>query len=269
VPAVVMAHGFAAQRASGLAEYAQRFADRGLAVLLFDYRHFGDSDGEPRDLVDHRRQQRDWTAAIEHARSIDGIDADAIGLWGSSYSGEHVVSAAARTSGVKAIVAQAPMLDVLRSTRVGPRYVLRASGHIAADYVAAMLGRPPHYISTVAEPSKFAALNQPGCEAGYRALIPEHSDWQNRCTARSLWTSLFFRPASQAARVRYPAMIVIAEHDQVIRARVIEAAAARIPDATVLRVPVDHFQIYQGEVFEAISHKQADFFVRHLIGSTH
>jgi hypothetical protein len=59
-------------------------------------------------------------------------------------------------------------------------------------------------------------------------------------------------------------MIVIAEHDQIIRARVIEAAAAKIPDATVLRLPVDHFEIYEGELFETISRQQADFFERHL-----
>ena len=136
VPAVVMAHGFAAQRAFGLERYAKRFAKRGLAVLLFDYRHFGDSEGEPRDLVDHRRQRGDWHAAIEHARSIDGIDADSIGLWGSSYSGGHVITAAASDSAIKAVVAQVPMVDVLRAARVGPSYVLQAVGHIVADYVA-------------------------------------------------------------------------------------------------------------------------------------
>ena len=266
VPVVVMAHGFAAQRAFGLESYAKQFAARGLAVLLFDYRHFGDSGGEPRDLVDHRRQHRDWLGAIEHARSIDQIDPESIGLWGSSYSGGHVIWAAAKTPGVKAVVAQAPMLDVLRSARVGPRYVLQAVGHIVADYGAAMLGRTPHYIPTVAEPDQFAALNQPGSDSGYRAIIPKDANWKNRCTARSLWTSLFFRPARQAARVRCPALIVIAERDQVIRARVIETAAARIPRATVLRVPVDHFQFYQGELFETISQKQAEFLERHLIG---
>ncbi len=272
LPAVVMAHGFAAQRVFGLPEYAKRFAERGLAVLLFDYRHFGDSEGEPRDMVDHRRQHRDWIAAIEHARSIDAVDADSIGLWGSSYSGGHVISVAAEctagvagTRGVKAVVSQVPMLDVLRAARLRPGYVLRALGHIAIDYTAAMLGRGPHYIRTVAEPPSFAAMNQTGCDAGYRAIIPPEAAWQNRCTARSLWTSLSFRPARQAARVRCPVMMVIAEQDQVIRARVTEAAARRIPDATVLRLPVDHFGIYQGELYEQISRQQADFFVRHLI----
>jgi cephalosporin-C deacetylase-like acetyl esterase len=47
-PCVVMAHGFGATRDASLAPYAERFAAAGMNVLLFDYRHFGASDGEPR-----------------------------------------------------------------------------------------------------------------------------------------------------------------------------------------------------------------------------
>ena len=59
-PCVVMAHGFGATRDASLAPYAERFAAAGLAVLLFDYRHFGASDGEPRQLVSVRRQLDDY-----------------------------------------------------------------------------------------------------------------------------------------------------------------------------------------------------------------
>ena len=48
VPCIVMAHGFTATREDRLPAYAERFAAAGMAVLLFDYRHFGDSTGEPR-----------------------------------------------------------------------------------------------------------------------------------------------------------------------------------------------------------------------------
>jgi fermentation-respiration switch protein FrsA (DUF1100 family) len=63
VPCVVMGHGFTGTQ-DQLAPYAERFAAAGLAVLTFDYRHFGASDGQPRQIVDVRKQLEDWQAAI-------------------------------------------------------------------------------------------------------------------------------------------------------------------------------------------------------------
>ena len=68
----VMAHGLSAVRDQRLPAYAERFAAAGLAVLLFDYRHFGASGGEPRQLLDIGRQLDDWRAAIAYARTALG-----------------------------------------------------------------------------------------------------------------------------------------------------------------------------------------------------
>src|SRR3954447_3673537 len=86
VPCVVMAHGFTGTREDGLPPYAEAFAAAGFAALLFDYRHFGDSTGAPRQLLDVRSQHEDYTQAIAFARGLDGIDASRIVLWGSSFS---------------------------------------------------------------------------------------------------------------------------------------------------------------------------------------
>lgn len=90
-PVVVMAHGFGAERSFGLPAFAERFASRGLAVFVFDYRGFGASEGEPRYLINPWRHIRDWRAALSHVRSLPGLDADRLGIWGSSYSGGHVI----------------------------------------------------------------------------------------------------------------------------------------------------------------------------------
>ncbi len=66
VPAIVMAHGFSAVKEQILPEFAQRFVDEGFAVLVFDYRYFGDSEGEPRcqlfplEMVEDYRNQEPW-----------------------------------------------------------------------------------------------------------------------------------------------------------------------------------------------------------------
>lgn len=86
-PCVVMAHGFSATRELRLDAYAERFAAAGFACLVFDYRHFGASEGAPRQLLDIERQLADWRAAIAYARSLRGVDPERIALWGSSFAG--------------------------------------------------------------------------------------------------------------------------------------------------------------------------------------
>ncbi len=263
-PVIVMAHGFAGERTFRLPAYATKFADRGMAVLVFDYRHFGDSEGEPRNLVDYRLQHRDWQAAIDHARTIDSVDGSRIGLWGSSFSGGHVVSVAADNPSVRAIVSQVPMLNVVRSLRIKAPFLVSALIHGLRDYGRAIIGRSPHYIAMVGPPTQFAALNQQGCEAGYRSMIPPERKWENQCAARSLVTTLLFAPSRKASKVGCPALFIIAQNDQVIRAGVTEKLARKVSQAEVVRYPADHFEIYRGELFEEISNLQADFLAKHL-----
>jgi hypothetical protein len=54
-PCLVMGHGFCGTQ-DQMEPYARQFAEARIAALTFDYRHFGRSEGEPRQLVDCRRQ---------------------------------------------------------------------------------------------------------------------------------------------------------------------------------------------------------------------
>ncbi|HEV2061754.1 MAG TPA: alpha/beta fold hydrolase, partial [Solirubrobacteraceae bacterium] len=109
-PCVVMAHGFAGTRRDSLAPYAERFAEAGVAALLFDYRHFGESDGSPRQLLDVRRQIDDYEAAIAFARSHEEVDPARVAVWGTSFSGAHALHVAARGRCAAAVL-QTPMVD--------------------------------------------------------------------------------------------------------------------------------------------------------------
>ena len=87
VPCVVLASGFSGTRDQRLDAFAERFAQAGLAALVFDYRHFGDSGGEPRQLLDIKKQQQDYEAALAYARGLHWVDNQRLGLFGSSFSG--------------------------------------------------------------------------------------------------------------------------------------------------------------------------------------
>src|SRR5205085_11612296 len=127
-PLVILGHGLGATREYGLEPYARRFSDAGIAALVFTYRHFGDSGGEPRQLLDIERQLDDWAAALAYARNLDGIDTARIALWGTSFGGGHVIEAAARDQAVAAVVSQCPFTDVLAAMRAAsPLSIARAA----------------------------------------------------------------------------------------------------------------------------------------------
>jgi dienelactone hydrolase len=103
-PCVVMAHGWSATRDDGLAGYAEAFRDAGFVVILFDYRHFGASTGEPRQLLDIHGQHDDYRAVVAWARRLDGVDPDRVVLFGSSFSGGHVLAVAATDARIAAVI---------------------------------------------------------------------------------------------------------------------------------------------------------------------
>jgi hypothetical protein len=109
VPTIIMAHGFSAVKEMYLDRFAEAFAAAGLAAVVFDNRNFGASDGEPRQEIDPWKQVRDYRDAITYAQGLPDADPDRIGVWGSSYSGGHVIVVAAIDRRVKCIVSQVPL----------------------------------------------------------------------------------------------------------------------------------------------------------------
>jgi uncharacterized protein len=266
-PCVVMAHGLGATRDASLAPYAERFAAAGMHVLLFDYRHFGASDGEPRQLVSVRRQLQDYAAALEFARALAGVDPARVAVWGTSFAGGHALVTAARQSGVAAAICQCPMMDGLAAVRrilqyAGPGQLLRLTGHGLRDAVLTPFGRA-HYVPTVGPPGSLAVMTSPDADAGYRALGPP--DFRCEIAARIALTVGLYRPVRYADRVRCPVLVQICAQDSVAPATAAEAVVRRLGErGEVQRYPIGHFEPYTGTWFERSVGDQVDFLRRHL-----
>ena len=95
-PVVILGHGLGATREMRLDAFAERFAQAGIAALVFTYRHFGDSGGTPRQLLSIKRQLADWDAAIAWVKNRRDVDGARIAVWGSSFGGGHAIAVAAR-----------------------------------------------------------------------------------------------------------------------------------------------------------------------------
>ena len=174
-PCVVMAHGWSATRDDALSGYAEAFRDAGFVVILFDYRHFGASTGEPRQLLDIRRQHDDYRAVVAWARRLGGVDPDRVVLFGTSLSGGHVLGAVAATDArIAAVISQAPFTDAIPTMMMVPlRNTVRFVVAAVRDQVGAWLGRPPVLVPAVAEPGAFGAMTAPEAKPGFDAIVPE------------------------------------------------------------------------------------------------
>ena len=245
VPCVVMAHGFSATRDDGLPDYAEAFADAGFAVLLFDYRHFGASTGLPRQLLDIGRQQDDYRAAVQWARHAEGIDPDRIALWGSSFSGGHVLTVAAADPRIAAVIAQAPYTDsipVIR--RMSVRNLVPAAVAALRDSAGAVLGREPVLMPAAGPPGSFAALTEPDALTGFQAIIGPESLWRNEVAARLMLTLPFFRPVRLAARLTMPVLLCVCDADTTTPPSSTITVGRRAPRAELRHYPYGHFAIY-------------------------
>jgi pimeloyl-ACP methyl ester carboxylesterase len=264
-PIVIMAHGFAAEKSFGLPAYAQKFASNGLSVFMFDYRCFGESDGEPRNYVDPGRHLQDWQAAIAHVRSLSAINTKKIALWGSSFSGGHVIVTASKDKNISAIVAQVPFVDAISTTRMlGVKFLMQAMPHAIKDMLRLATFQSPHYVKVIGTPDEFAIMNTPESYPGYSSMIPQNSSWQNQCPARILLTFAAYRPIASAGKVSCPALIMLGEKDSLIDAATVEKTARKMPKGELVKYPYGHFDIYTGKAFEGAVQKQTDFLLSHL-----
>jgi uncharacterized protein len=211
-PVVVMAHGIGGVKAAGLAPFAERFADDGFSALVFDYRHWGDSTGQPRQLLSVRRQLEDYHTALAWAREQDRLDATRIFVWGTSFAGMHIVELAASE----------------------------------ADLVGSALGREPHYLQVSVPPGEFGVIATDDAMTGHARLNPGDGSWPNDITARPILDVTMHRPLRRGRRARCPLLMVVAEHDTMAPTRPALRVAAQAPRGELYRSRGGHYDVYAG-----------------------
>jgi uncharacterized protein len=266
-PCVVMAHGFGGTKDSGLLPFAEAFAEAGLDVLLFDYRGFGESSGEPRQFAWPPRHREDYRSAIEFARSLDGVDPDGIVLWGTSWSGGHIVYEAAADPRIAAVISQTPDLDGAATLKQIGRYAglghqLRLTWIGIQDAARMLRNQEPLMLPTVGPPGELAGMTTDDSDPGMRAIAGP--TWHNEVTGRAVFAEFTNRAITQMDKVRCPILVQIADSDMVIPAASVRAAAWKAKGRVEVReYPCVHFDIYLDWRDRSIA-DQLHFLRRHL-----
>jgi pimeloyl-ACP methyl ester carboxylesterase len=266
VPCIIMGHGFGGTKDMIMESYALRYQEAGYSVLAFDYRHFGESEGEPRQLLWIPYQLEDYSAAIKYARSHREIDPARIALWGTSASGGYGIVIAAKDKNIACVCAQCPGLDNEASSKMfvktlGVGHILRLVIHGQRDMMRSRLGLSPHKIPIVGKPGSFAFFPILDAYEGYRNLVPEN--FINEVCARVVLRSHGYKPVEQARNVNCPILIQICDNDSLAPISA-ETEKELRKYAEVKHYPIGHFDIYIGSDFEKSVNDQINFFKTHL-----
>ncbi|HET6691911.1 MAG TPA: alpha/beta hydrolase [Miltoncostaeaceae bacterium] len=271
VPTVVMAHGFSAVKEMYLDRFAEAFGEAGLGALVFDNRNFGASDGEPRQEIDPWEQVRDYRDAITYATTLPEVDAERIGIWGSSYSGGHVLVVGAIDRRVRCVACQVPLISGHRNARriVRSDFIAAVGGMFDDDRAARYAGGAPAMIPVVdADPMAPSALPTADSYEWFTETGATRApSWRNEVTLRSVEMFWEYEPGAYIQWVSpTPLLIVVAAGDHLtVCDLAIEAyEQAREPKKLVV-LSGGHFDAYVAD-FAAASGAAAGWFTEHLLG---
>jgi uncharacterized protein len=262
-PCVILAAGLAGIKEMRLDAYAEKFAEAGYHALVFDYRHFGESAGEPRQLLNIARQHQDWKAAISYARSRP--DVTKIVLWGSSLSGGHVVAIAAQDRDVAAVISQVPhMLGLTSGLAGGLLAGTRLTIHALVDGLGSLIGSRPHFVNATAEPGRLGLMTAPGAVHGYLKLVPKGKAFDQRVAARFVFDVMRYSPGKYLRHLTMPTLLQVANNDQTTPASAALQSARGAKTVVLKTHDADHFDPYVEPLFSTFIAEQLDFLKQNL-----
>jgi len=268
-PVVVMAHGFAALKEMGLQDFAERFVEAGLAVLVYDHRNFGASDGTPRFHIDPWQQMTDYRHAVSYLRTRDDVDPERIGAWGTSYSGGHVIILGALDKRVKAISSQVPVVSGFSAIRRLVRQDLLPDQRAAwvKDREDRFAGAEPAMVPII-DPDVMANVAFPTADSyeWFTSAAKNAPAWENTVTVASLEALTEYEPQAYIDRISPTPFLLMVGHDDTVASTDLPLTAFEkaLEPKQVEILPGGHYSPYGGESFEPAVTAARDFFVTHL-----
>ncbi|MBV8801670.1 MAG: alpha/beta fold hydrolase [Gammaproteobacteria bacterium] len=276
VPAIVMAHGYNCIKELYLDKFAECFAKIGFAVLAFDNRNFGDSDGHPRQELDPWQQVRDYRHAITFMQTQAFVNPDRIGIWGTSYSGGHVLVVAALDNRVKCVVSQVPTISGWQSIlrRVPPTEINILRIQFNQDRQHRFNSLPPTLVPMITNPNEKGPASHGSQDAWnfFTGLLSPLEDqwrftnWRNEVTLRSIEMYSEYEPGSYIERIApIPLLMIVANNDVVAVTDLALDAFNRARDIKKLHLfRGGHFSAYI-DAFDEVSHEASQWFKTYLL----
>lgn len=262
---IIMAHGFAGLRQSKLIVFAQRFAQAGYAVILFDYRFWGSSTGHPRELVSIKHQLDDWHQVIRYISKHKEINADHIILWGTGLSGGYVLKLASELKSVYAAMIQVPYLDGKQTAKLfSIQQLPKALKLSSQDYMGSKVGIKAKTLPVV-HPFALSFFPTQDSYQGYMSIVHPDFFWSGEVPARTLFQLIKFRPIQYAQDIRLPILLIAAKYDQTTSIDLSRETATNLSTFVDYHEwEMSHFDIYHGQWLEKAISTQLNFLEQHI-----
>lgn len=272
LPCLVMAHGFSALKEMHLNTFAEYFIHRlPLFCLAYDNRGFGASDNaphEPRQEIIPSKQASDYSDAITYAQTRSDVNPEKIGIWGSSYSGGHVLWVGAADKRVKAVLAQVPLISGWEnlSRLIRSDFMPSMTTTFAEDRLARAQGKEAGTIPVVDENPQAPSALPTADSYQFFSAWAKKCEWKNVITVRSVEELRAYEPATHIHRISpTPLLMTVASNDVLTPTDLALSAFARALEPKELHIlPGGHFDGYSGPNFEVNAGKQAEFLRRTL-----
>lgn len=264
-PCIVLNSGFCGTKDFLLEKYALRFVEAGFAALTFDYRHFGESQGEPRQIYSVSKQIKDIKTAVTFARTRSEINSEKIFIWGTSSSGSYGIIIAAEDENIAGVMGQTPSLDhhaegkmILK--REGMTWFLKLILHAQKDKFRSRFSLSSHTFPAVGKPGTTAMLTAPGIFEGYQKIAKDSKTFKNKVCARIMLTLDEPNLFKAAQKVRCPVLFHLCEKDTLTlpdsHKKIEKILGEKVE---FVKYPIGHFDIYFKEYFEKSIENQISF----------
>lgn len=169
-------------------------------TAVFDFAHFGESEGEPRQLEDPTEKASDISAAVSYVAELEFVDPGRIGAMGICGSGSYVTLAAANDERIRAVVSLVPGATTLDSMMMKPLEQARA------DREAWEAGSEPAYIDLM--PRAFAD----GAAYYYNPERNTAANWSNLAVSWSEESWVGFDARENVKRFDVPYLVITGQN---------------------------------------------------------
>jgi uncharacterized protein len=228
-PGVVLVHGYGCTQNMRLRPYVAGLTAAGLAVLTYDPRNMGQSDGMPRNRVDPDRLVADAQGAVAALGGVGSVSS--VGIVGFSFGGGVAIEVAAQDPALFALVHVVGFVAGHPRSEAELAALLPA---IEADLAVPICGVP----------GSAAVLPTADAVAGYR-LLDVDGTAVNEVPARSLLATAAFAPGPSLAEVACPALFIVCENDLDVDPAASLAAADSHPRSEVVTYTGGHFDVFR------------------------
>jgi dipeptidyl aminopeptidase/acylaminoacyl peptidase len=260
---IVLCHGYTGVRNLYLPDTAKALTDAGYVVLTFDYKGWGDSDG-PKSRLSPYGRVIDSQAALTFLGAQPMVDADRLGIYGTSYGGATVVWTAAVDPRVKVVVSVVGIghgRRWMRSVR-RPDEFADLLARSEADRIRRVMTGESEFTDRNAvllpdrQSAELAAAARRGNPGAVGEIPLEYID-----------DTLGFHPEWIVDKIApRPVLFITSDDDRLVPPDESESLYARAgePKKLVVLKGWGHYEVYAGEAFRQVIGATLDWYRTHL-----